>query len=158
MMIPGYPKDTEVLAGLGRVTIRHGQLDFALRVCVKDLAGVTAEEAIDATDRQTFRELRERVRRLARQRIGEGPALVRLDAILSRARRAAERRNELVHVLWASELYGDDYIRDGNADWTPCPSADDLNGLAKELADISSDLHEARNSGFLKKALAGAGT
>ncbi len=76
------PDDRELLAAIGRIALTQGQLDNALRMTVKDLAGVTQEEALDATVRQGPRDLRERVRKLGRKRLGEGPTLDRLDALL----------------------------------------------------------------------------
>ena len=71
------PKDDKVLAAIGYITITHAWLDYSLRMTVKDLAAVTKEEALDSTARQGSSELRERVRRLAKMRLGEGPALVK---------------------------------------------------------------------------------
>ena len=41
-----------------------------------------------------------------RRRLGEGAPLLRLEAILQRAAKATERRNHLLHTLWAHELHG----------------------------------------------------
>ena len=106
MIYMGLPEDQRVLAAIGKIAIRHGQLDYSLRMAVRTLAGIEITEALDATARQTAGELRRRVRRLAQKRLGEGDALVRLDALLNRARGAAEKRNGLLHGLWAHELDG----------------------------------------------------
>src|SRR5580658_7924268 len=97
MIYPDLPEDQQVLAAIGKIALRHGQLDYALKMALKSLTGVTIRKALDATARQSSRELRERVRRLTRKRFGEGDVLVRLDAILERSRQATEKRNELLH-------------------------------------------------------------
>ena len=93
----GLPRDKKVLAALGTIALRHGQLENAMKMVIKDLAGVSKQDALDATAMQSSRELRDRIRKLAKQRIGEGPALVQLDALLHRAKLAADKRNELLH-------------------------------------------------------------
>src|SRR5690349_10431417 len=98
----GLPKDAKILSAIGVVALRQGQLDNALKMLVKTLANVTREEALDATAMQGGRELRERVRRLAKQRLGEGPALVKIDALLSRARVSTDERNEVLHSFWGT--------------------------------------------------------
>jgi hypothetical protein len=94
----------KILAAIGAIALRHGQLDNALRMTIKDLTGVDQTEALDATVRDGSGELRERIRKLARQRLGDGAALVRLQALLTRVRRATDKRNELMHAVWGVEL------------------------------------------------------
>jgi hypothetical protein len=82
MIHMAIPEDQAILAAVGKIALRHGQLDHVLRMTIKSLTGVSANEAIDATARQGSRKLRERIRKLARRRLGEGVALVQLEAIL----------------------------------------------------------------------------
>ena len=155
----GLPKDHELLALIGTVAIRHGQLDYVLRMTVKSIAGLSIAEAVDATERQGSRDLRERIRKLAKQKLGEGQALCRLDAgFFTRARRATDTRNTLLHGLWASELDGRDVVRHDSKEWGDIPSIADLQKLADELVKIAEELNDARldPDGFLKKALAKA--
>jgi hypothetical protein len=123
-------------------------------MAVKTLTNTTIPEAIDATERQSSRDLRERARRLARKRIGEGDALVRLDALLERARRATDRRNELLHGLWAQELDGGSVMRGRGLEFEPIPTVQNLEVVADALAQIAKDLNFARLDGFLRDALA----
>ena len=97
--------------------------------------------------------LRERVRKLARQRIGEGPALCKLDALIERARRASERRNRLLHDTWAGDANGDLKIRDDEGTRRPIPSAHDMDQLASDIYAITGELNSARLEGFLADAL-----
>lgn len=147
------PQDNELLAAVGKVALRHGQLDYVLRMTIKSIESLTVKEALDATERQGSRELRERVRKLARQKMGEGSALVRLDAILGRARRATDHRNELIHNLWAYDKDAQPIIRDDDCGWQPVPNVQALDAVAQELASIASDLNDARLNGFLREAL-----
>jgi hypothetical protein len=153
MIYPGLPDDHQVLAGIGKIALRHGQLDYGLKMAVRSLAGITIREAIDATARQSSRELRDRVRRLARKRFGEGDVLVRLDAILERSRRATESRNELLHGLWAIELDGGPVMRTHGHEFRPIPPVAELEAVADDLAQIAKDLNFARLEGFLRDAL-----
>jgi hypothetical protein len=100
------PRDLDVLAAVGRVAIRHGQSTRMLRMTVKSILGLPVREALDATARQSFGALKQRVRKLAKQRIGEGKPLCQLDAILQRAQVVTKTRNSLIHDLWAYDAEG----------------------------------------------------
>lgn len=148
-----YPGDPALLAALGKVAIRHGQLDYVLRMTVKSILALPIPEALDATARQGSRELRERVRKLAKQKLGEGEPLTRLDALLERSRRATDKRNELFHRLWAHQLDGEPVIRDDGHNLLPIPSVAELEHWAEELATVATELNVARLEGFLRAAL-----
>jgi len=120
---------------------------------IKDLTGVDQTEALDATARDGSRELRERIRKLARQRLGEGVALVRLQALLARAGRATDKRNELMHAVWGTELDGGPMLRGDDHKFRPTPSVTRLEKLVDEIATILEDLIQARLNGFLLEAL-----
>ena len=142
-----------ILACLGTIALRHGHLDYILRMTIKSLAGVSIRQALDATAFEGSRTLRQRIQKLASRRLGEGKALLQLQALLERCRRASEERNELTHNIWAKELDGDPKIRDGNHDWNPLPTIDDLTALANELEAITVELNDARLNGFLAEVL-----
>ena len=148
-----FPND-EVLAVIGKITLSHAWLDNALRMTVMDLAGVTKEEALDGTARQGSRELRERVRRLGKMRLGEGPALVKLDALLGRAERATERRNHFLHSVGGRDLDRDgNFLREPDHSFRPTPAAKELENLSTEILDVVYSVINARLDGFLKAAL-----
>jgi hypothetical protein len=152
-IFPGLPKDQETLAAIGKIALRHGQLDYALKMAVMTLAGVTQGEAADATAMQGSRDLRRRVRQLARKRFGDGEALVRLDAILEQARQATDNRNALLHALWAHELDGRPVLRKHGDEFGPIPTVAELAGVADDLNKIANDLHMARLDGFISEAI-----
>ncbi len=142
----GLPSQ-ETLAALGAIALRHGQLEVELKMTIKDLCECTMETAINATARQSSADLRKRVRTLVRQRHGDGKKLVWLDSILTRARRATERRNDLLHSLWAAQFEQEPVKFDESHKPWPMPSVADLDAVADELAQIRDELFSARKSG-----------
>ena len=95
------PADPLLLAAFGKVAIRHGHLEHALRMTMKTLAHLSVEEALDATRYESPANLRRRIRKVARRKLGEGQALLKLEALLERCNRATEKRNIFIHSLWA---------------------------------------------------------
>jgi hypothetical protein len=118
----------------------------------KELTGVEKAVALDATARDGSRELRARIRRLARQRLGEGVPFVRLEAILTSAERATEKRNELLHSVWGTELDGGPLMRGDDHKFRPTPSIQELEALDGDILSIIVDLIDAMD-GFLFEAL-----
>jgi hypothetical protein len=147
------PTDEKILVAVGKIALRHGQLDNALRMTIKDLTGVDKTEALDATARVGSRELRERIRKLARQRLGEGAALVRLQALLQRAERASKQRNEWMHAVWGTEVDGGPMIRGDDHEFQAIPNVEQLNELHDAIGEIIWELTEAQRVGFLFEAL-----
>jgi len=147
------PEDALLRAAIGAVAIRHGQLDYVLRMTVKSLAELSVRDAIDATERDGSAKLREQIAKLARRRFGEGQVLLRLKAILTRCRRAAERRNELLHGLFARDLEGAELWRHEGHAWRALPNVTELEALVDEINDIAAELNSARLDGSLRDAL-----
>ncbi len=142
-----------VLETLGVIALRHGHLDNALKMLIMDLASVTKEVALSATAMQSSHELRERVRKLAKQRIGEGPALVKLDALLRRAQLATERRNELLHSTWGAEKTTA-VMRDNHHVFRKVRTRAQLDDTVAELEKVLEDAILARGArGFFFEAL-----
>jgi len=151
------PSDKDLLAAVGEVALRHEHLNHILRMTIKTLARLEVDEAMDATAYEGSAYLRDCVRRLARQRLGEGEPLLRLKALLERCRRATEKRNDLVHSVWGRELDGEP-ARKGSANaWGPLPTSPELHSLAEELMRLTAELNEARQVGFLQEALIAKG-
>jgi hypothetical protein len=148
----GLPPEAK-LASIGKVALRHAQLDNQFRMLVGDLTAVSKEEALDATVRDGSGQLRERVKRLAKAQFTEGPALVRLQALLERAARVTAKRNELMHAVWGTELDGGDMVRGDDHVFRPAPDAAELDSLEDAIAKILDDIIYARKKGFLAEAL-----
>lgn len=148
------PADEKVLACLGRIALLHGQLDNQLRMVIKDFTGVSKEEALDATLREGSRQLRERVLKLAKARLGDGAAYVKLQSLLHRAARVTDKRNELFHSVWGTELDGEPMVRNDDHKFVVAPTAAELTGIGDALETILDELIAARDWGFLRTALA----
>jgi hypothetical protein len=148
------PTDRDLLATFGEVALRHEHLTHILRMTIKTLAKLNPDEALDATVYYGSRQLREHIRKLARQRLGDGEPLLKLQALLERCRRATDRRNELIHGIWAKELDGEPLRRAMDHTWRPLPTIEDLKTLANDLQHLAETLNTARLDGFLSEALA----
>ncbi|MGF6792793.1 hypothetical protein [Paraburkholderia sp. 35.1] len=144
----------EMLAAIGEVALRHEQLTYALRMTIKTLTGVSVGDALDATTNTSTYELRRLIRKLASQRLGDGAPLLKLHALLQRCERATSKRNELIHSVWAQRANNETVRSGSGGDWHPTPTASDLHKLAATLSDLTSELIEARSTGYLHKALA----
>jgi hypothetical protein len=153
MMAFHVPGDARILESLGRIALRHAHLDHILRMTIKTLGEVSVREGLDPTSFEGSRVLRERIRKIARNKLGEGTALIKLQAQLERARRATENRNELIHNIWAQPLDGEPQIRTNDHTWKPIPTIDALNALENEIASITEELNDGRLDGFLSEAL-----
>jgi hypothetical protein len=149
MMMFHVPEDQRLLAAFGEVALRHEHLSHILRMTVKTFAGVKVNEALDATAFDGASMLRERVRKLAKQRLGEGQALVRVQALVERCRRATEKRNEYVHSVWTQELDGEAKRRDSSHRWLPIPTIEELHTLSQEILALTQELNDARLKGFI---------
>ncbi|WP_300297343.1 hypothetical protein [Ferrovibrio sp.] len=147
------PDEPEVLAAIGRIALRHGQLDNQLKMLIRSLTGVSKEEALDATRRNGSSELRDRINKLARKRLGEGTPLVKLQALLTRAAQATEKRNQLLHGVWGTDLDGNLMIRGDTNNFDKAPSVEELEKLDDIIISILVDVVEARMNGFLFDAL-----
>lgn len=147
------PADKDLLAAIGKVALRHEHLNHILRMTIKTLARLEIAEALDATAYDSSAQLRERIKKLARQRLGEGEPLLKLQALLERCKRATEKRNDLIHSVWGKELDGEPARKGLGDEWRPLPTVEELNGLAEVILQITSQLNEARLEGFLHEAL-----
>lgn len=127
------PKDNNVLAALGEVALRHEQMNHILKMTIKSLTNLAPEVALAATKYESSRQLRDRIKKLARKRLGEGAPLLKLQAIMTNCESLTDKRNELVHGLWAKELDGDAHIRDAYGNTRPLPNAQELQMLAKDI-------------------------
>jgi hypothetical protein len=154
MIYPGLPDDPGALAAIGKIAVRHGQLDHALKMMVKDLAGVSREEALDAMAGVGSRQLRTHIKQLYERRFGRGdPLRVRLDALLTRARKATDKRNGLLHGVWAVELDGEAVQQNDEHAFENMPPVEELESVADELWAVAKELNFARLDGFLTQAL-----
>lgn len=153
MIMFHVPEDQALLAASGEVTIRHEHLNHILKMTIKSIANLTPAEAVDATQYEGSRSLRERIRKLAHKKLGEGEPLLKLQALLTRAERLTDQRNKLMHGLWAKELDGDPGVMGVFGGLLPLPSVNELKTLAREIEVLTNEFNVARIEGFLKVAL-----
>jgi len=153
MMMFHVPEDSGLLAAFGEVTLRHEHLIHVLRMTIKTFARVEVNEALDATAFNGASILRERVRKLAKQQLGEGEALIKVQALVERCRRATEKRNDYVHSVWAQEPDGKAKRNDGGHSWLSIPTIEELQALSQELLTLTQELNHARLEGFIFEAL-----
>jgi hypothetical protein len=62
---------------------------------IKSLSGITVEEALKATAFHGSKQLRDRIDKLARQGLGEGAALLKVQALIETCRQLTDRRNRI---------------------------------------------------------------
>ena len=153
MLLLHVPEDQSLLAALGAVTLRHEHLNHILKMTIKSLANLTPAEALDATQYEGSRQLRELIRKLGRQKLRVGEPFLKLSALLTRAERLTEQRNQLTHGLWAKELDGDPGVLEASGELRPIPSLEQLKSLALEILALTNEFNAARFDGFLKIAL-----
>jgi len=153
------PDDPVLLAAIGKIAVRHGQLEYCLRMTIKSLTGADVGKSLRETELKNFKELRCRVKKEARQRIGDNNAVANLLTILDRARAATDRRNEWLHGFWCKRngVPGVRIERGKKpraSDLRPIPTVSDLEKLASELDQLADELNFARTNGFIRDALA----
>lgn len=151
---PDLPDD-KTLKLIGAIAVRHSHMELALRMTIKSLIGVAPEEAMDATEDDKSYELRDRVKKLGRRRLGDGEPLIKLQALVTRAKRATDDRNQIVHSIVAKMLDGPVVMRDRAGIYVEIPAEAELEAMANRMAEISEALHAARQpDGWLGIALA----
>ena len=153
LIIFHVPKDQATLAAIGTITLRHEHMNYALRMVIKSLAGVTPAEALRATDRESSSSLRERTKKLARKRLGEGASLIKLQAMLGVCAALSDKRNKLVHGIWAHKVGGDAHIRIGTDEMLDMPSAKELLKFGNEIKQHTDLINRERLEGWLFDAL-----
>jgi hypothetical protein len=143
-----------VLQAIGAVTVRHAQLDRQLQMVIKTLMKVSVAEAVDATARDSSSTLRDRIRGLAKQTFGDGQTLVRIQALMQRAKRLTTERNECVHRVCARDIDGTkaQMIAEDHT-MKPYPTVKELTALAADLHALTNELNHARLEGFIAEAM-----
>jgi hypothetical protein len=147
------PGDSELLAAIGDVAIRHGQLDYFLRLTVKTLADLPGEQVLSALEDEPFAGVVELVRKLARQRFGQAaPATVRIRDLLTRCKKVTKRRNHTIHAFYAADGDGKPIVvsRGSHAE---LPTVEEVRKLARAIHDLASELNTERLKGFIKEAV-----
>jgi hypothetical protein len=149
------PTDVELLAAVGRVVITHGHLNHVLIRTIKTFANMKIEEADYNLARVKMPKLRERIGKLAAEKMGEeSEAFKTLMTLLAECEKVTEDRNRLVHDLWVSDWDHADPRLQGRDESVPLPTTAEINSLAKDIQALAKDINEGRLSGFIAEALA----
>jgi hypothetical protein len=151
------PEDPDLQAAIGRVSILHARLDYVLRLTIKSISGMPLGEAMDATQMDSSRELRRRVGKWGRRRFGESEALITLQAHLQRCQRVSQRRNDLLHSLYAKPIDGEPMVFNRDRQPKPLPSLQEVAEIEYELQALCDEMNGARfDAGYLATALGDA--
>ena len=136
--------DDGILLGMGQVAVRHSHLDYAFTMWIKTIGDISSAQAVHASSLESSSSLRKRVRKLARQRLGDGPELVKLDALFGEARELSRQRNEFLHALWGTDVDASESLRYEDGAWVKPSTKEDLERLAQRLHLVANQLHELR--------------
>src|SRR5262249_52611239 len=146
----GMPPDEKLQAAVGRVAIRHWRLDRVLRLALRSIDDITAEEAWSRTARMTSGLLCQCVRRAPQAAFGDNDAFKQLDALLVAAAGATEEENGLMQALCATGEDGGPPLRSRAGRREPVPGVPQLDSIADRLDLVAEQLSYARRHGFLK--------
>lgn len=146
------PEDKNVLAALGELALCHEHLNYILRLTIKTLEEVSLNVSLDATKRVSSSKLREKILKVAKQRLGEGAALLELRNIVKDCKRVTNERNELIHSVWANESDGKANLRTGTTKSRPLPTKEAVSKLSSEIIGLYKKLNKSRKTGFLYEA------
>jgi len=133
----GFPEQ-DVLASLGRLTIMSGHLDYILKMTFKSLKGISIVEALQHTNKQNGRILRQRIIELAKEKLVEEEALAELMGLIDRAWKAAEIRNRFIHNLWGRKEYSELLLQNDDLSWSKAPTKEDVDDLTNEISNTLS--------------------
>jgi hypothetical protein len=145
------PHDPAEVVAIGKVAIRHGQLDHGLKLTIKSIRRISVEQALTETRRKSPHQLRALVEEHARNRFGEAPNLVRIRELLHRARQATDHRNSVLDELWATESDGAP-IHAPERHPMALPRVAELKAVADNLFSVVKELDHERHRGCLREA------
>ena len=147
------PEDKNMQAALGVLVIRHGHLEYILRMTIKSLCDLSIHDALTDTNKHGAAKLRIRIEKEAKNRLGQCAALEKLLKWLDRSWKVSDERNLYVHSVWAHELDGPLQIQSEDLSWRPLPTVPELEKLSNEIKSITEELNEDRLYGSLLEAI-----
>jgi len=147
------PENKNVQAALGVLVVRHGHLEYILRMTIKSLCGLSIHNALTDTNKKTAAILRKRIKKEAKDRLGQCAAVEKLLKWLSRSWKASDERNLYVHSVWARERDSPLKIQKEDFSWRPPPTVQELERLSSEIKSITDELDADRLEGSLFEAI-----
>ncbi len=143
------PSKPELPAALGRLAIAHTHLELVLRYAVKSITGLSVKEALDATNGERTSDVRERVKKLFRQKEPTALEKCQLDALLGAAKRLSEQRNNFLHSAWSETEAGEALLKDGAYQWGAAPTVEQVDKVTNEILELVNQINNARLQGFV---------
>lgn len=97
-----YLPDDEIALTVGRITIRHGQLDHVMRLAIKRMLGISIDDpGYASATKGMSKDLREKVMKRASERYVDEPEKLELmESLLDQAESVTRIRNRLTHSVW----------------------------------------------------------
>ncbi len=156
VMIRPYMPAPALTREVGKIVIRHGQLDHLQRLTIKSLLGISITDALykKETDKMSG-ELRERIKQLAAHQDVLDELITQIESI----GRLTKLRNDIVHSVWSRTTTGGPVkLRDQKNDLLhPLPTVKQLRAAEREMYSLFLTLNHSRLKGKLKHALVQAG-
>jgi hypothetical protein len=147
MISLGLPNDPSEVVAIGKVAIRHGQLDHGLKLTIRSIRAISVEQALAETKRKSVHQLQALVEEHAQDRFGEAPILVRIRELLHLSRQATDHRNSVLTELWTTESKGAAiHVPEGP------PRVAELEAVAENLFSVVKELDHERRHGCLNEA------
>jgi len=158
VLIKPYMPAPALTRELGKIVIRHGQVDHLLRLTIKSLLGISITDPLykHETHKKRSSVLRERIRELARGRLAAHKAVLdELIAQIDSIERLTNLRNIIAHGVWSRVTTGGlAKLRDPQDDKLhPLPTVKQLKVAEREMYALYLALNHSRRKGRLKQAL-----
>lgn len=74
---------------------------------------------------------------------------VKLNALLGKAKRLSERRNDYYHAAWSVSEAGQPIIKLEDHSWGPAPSKEEVERVASDILALGIELNTERLHGFI---------
>jgi hypothetical protein len=150
------PTQPELWGALGRLAMAHTHLELILRYTVKTVAGLSVSEALDATEGARTSDVRRRIRKLFAQKKTAESEVLKLDALLNRARVLSDKRNDFLHSAWSETEKGEAVRKqEGDHRWVRAPSKEDVDAVTTKIMDLAGEINDARLNGFIDEVIKG---
>ncbi len=147
------PNKPDLHAALGRLAIAHTHLELMLRYVVKSVAEFTVKEALDTTSTDNMSDLRDRVKKLFKEKAPTVTEKSQLDALLGAAKRLSENRNNFLHSTWSETEAGETLLKSDNYQWGSAPTIEQVDSVTAEILEIVGKLNDARLKGFIYEVI-----
>lgn len=151
----GIPDDPEWLAAVGRLALRHAQLEHVQRLTVKTIEGLTVEEADNLLAHKGAKTVRIRIEESFAKKITQPEPRKELADLLEKCRKASQDRNNILHAVWVYDPNDTPLFRPKAGEWGPPPSIPEIEQVEKTILAVTYELNTARLRGFIRAALEG---